>query len=40
MFETLPEAHDYEDILKTKILPKIRQLLDRRENRTPQTMEF
>jgi len=40
-FETYHEAHDYLDILKTKHLPQIRQLIDRYRNlQQNQTIEF
>jgi hypothetical protein len=41
IFNTLPEANDYSDKLKSAILPKIRTLLDKNASReTKQTLEF
>jgi len=41
IFETLPEANDYSDKLKTELLPKVKDLLDRNVDRkSTQTVEF
>lgn len=40
-FDTLPEAQEYSDLLKAKILPRLRELLDKRaDTRSSETIEF
>jgi len=41
IFKTLPEANDYSDKLKTELLPKVKELLDRNVDRkATETVEF